>query len=97
MLFITLMNFTDSGVRNIKDTVERAKAFREMAHSKFGVIVRDVLWTLGDYDLIAITDAPDEETATALALALSSLGNVKAQTLRAYSAREMSGILAKMS
>ena len=97
MLFITLMNFTDLGVRNIKDTVGRAKAFREMAHSKFGVEVRDVLWTLGEYDLMAITDAPDEETATALALTLSSKGNVKAQTLRAYNAKEMSEILAKMS
>lgn len=97
MLFITLMKFTDLGVRNIKDTVLRVKSFREMAHSKFGVEVRDVLWTLGDYDLIAITDAPDEETATALALALSSLGNVKAKTLRAFNAKEMNEILAKMS
>jgi len=97
MLFITFMNFTDLGVRNIKDTVARAKTFREMAHSKFGVVVRDVLWTLGDYDLLAITDAPDEKTATALALALSSLGNVKAQTVRAFNASEMSEILAKIS
>ena len=97
MLYITLMNFTDLGVRNIKDTVGRAKAFREMAHSKFGAEVRDILWTLGDYDVIAITDAPDEETATALALALSSLGNVKAHTLRAFNAKEMSEILAKIS
>jgi len=97
MLFITLMNFTDLGVRNIKDTVGRAKSFREMAYSKFGVEVRDVLWTFGDYDVMAITDAPDEETATALALALNSLGNVKAQTLRAFNAKEMNGILAKMS
>jgi uncharacterized protein with GYD domain len=97
MLFITLMNFTDQGVRNVKDTVERAKSFREMAKSKFGVEVKDVLWTLGEYDVVTITDAPDEETATALSLALSSLGNVKTQTLRAFTAEEMSGILAKMS
>ena len=97
MLFITLMNFTDLGVRNIRDTVGRAKAFREMAHSKFGVEVRDILWTLGDYDLIAISDAPDEESVTALALALNSLGNVKAKTLRAFNSKEMNDIIAKMS
>ena len=97
MIFITLMNFTDLGVRNIKDTVGRAKAFREMAHSKFGVEIRDIYWTLGDYDVIAITDAPDEETATALALALNSLGNVKAHTLRAFSSKEMKEIIAKIS
>jgi len=97
MLFVTLMNFTDQGSRNVKDTLGRSKAFTEMAESRFGVKVKEIYWTLGGYDIVTVTDAPDEETATALALALSSLGNVKTQTLRAFTAGEMSGILAKLS
>ena len=97
MLFISLFNFTDQGVRNVKDTVKRGNAFRETAESKFGVKVRELYWTLGQYDVVAVTDAPDEETATALALSLGALGNVKTQTLRAFTAEEMNVILAKMS
>ena len=97
MLFVILMNFTEQGVRNVKDTVERAKAFKEMAESKYDVKVREILWTLGKYDLIAITDALNEEKATALALSLGILGNVKTQTLRAFTAQEMSSIIAKIA
>ena len=97
MLFVILMNFTDQGARNVKDTVKRANAFRKAAESKFGVQVREIYWTLGEYDLVAVTDAPDEETATALALSLGALGNIKTQTLRAFTAEEMNVILAKMS
>lgn len=97
MLFVILMNFTEQGVRNVKDTVERAKAFKEMAESKYDVKVKEILWTLGQYDLIAITDALNEEKATALALSLGILGNVKTQTLRAFTAQEMSSIIAKIA
>lgn len=97
MLFVILMNFTEQGVRNVKGTVERAKAFREMAESKYDVKVKEILWTLGQYDLIAITDALNEEKATALALSLGILGNVKTQTLRAFTAQEMSSIIAKIA
>ena len=97
MTFITLMKFTDQGIRNVKDTVERAKSFTEGAESKFGVKVKELYWTLGEYDLVGITDCPDEETATAMALSLGSLGNVRTLSMRAFTAKEMSGILAKMS
>ena len=97
MTFITLMKFTDQGIRNVKDTVERAKSFIEAGESKFGVKIKEIYWTLGEYDLVSITDAPDEETATALALSLGTLGNVRTLGMRAFNAEEMSGILAKIS
>ena len=97
MIFVGLLKFTDQGIQNVKDTTERAKSFIEEAESKFGVKVKEVYWTLGEYDVVIIEDAPDEETATALAFSLGSLGNVRTQTLRAFTAEEMSSILTKIS
>lgn len=92
---IALCNFTDQGLRSIKDTTKRADAVKEAA-SKFGAKMTQIYWTLGQYDLVAIIEAADEASATAFALAISSAGNVRMQTLRAFSKDEMSGILAKM-
>jgi uncharacterized protein with GYD domain len=62
----------------------------------FGVTVKDIFWTQGRYDVVAITDAPDELSATALNLSLSALGNVRTESLRAFSAEEMAKITAKV-
>ena len=94
--YIMLANFTDQGIRNVKDTVKRAEAFRELAKGA-GVTVKDLYWTLGQYDIIAIADAPDEATVTALGLTLGKSGNVRTQTLRSFSADDMKKILAKVS
>ena len=96
MLYVILMNFTEQGVRTVKDTVKRAKAFRAMAEKEFKTEVKDLFWTLGAYDVMALVDAPDEQTVTALALSLAAKGNVKTQTLRAIDEKEMSGILRKI-
>lgn len=93
--YVLLLNFTDQGVRNAKDTTKRAEAFKSIA-DKAGAKVKDVYWTLGQYDGVLIFDAPEEATATALGLSLGSLGNVRTQTLRAFSAEDMGRILAKM-
>jgi uncharacterized protein with GYD domain len=94
--YVMLANFTDQGIRNVKDTVKRAEAFRELAKGA-GVTVKDLYWTLGQYDIIAIADAPDETTVTALGLTLGKSGNVRTQTLRSFSADDMKKILAKVS
>jgi uncharacterized protein with GYD domain len=93
--FIVLGNFTEQGVRNAKDTVKRADAFKEMAR-KAGVTVKDVYWTLGRFDVVAVCEAPDDETATALTLNLGALGNVRTQTLRAFTQADMGKIIGKM-
>jgi uncharacterized protein with GYD domain len=94
--FVMLASFTEQGVRNVKETAKRADAFRQMAE-KVGVTIRDVYWTLGPYDVVAVGEAPDDETATALSLSLASLGNVRTQTLRAFSRNEMDAIVRKMA
>jgi uncharacterized protein with GYD domain len=93
--YIALSNFTDQGMRNIKDTTKRADAVKEAA-SKFGAKMTQLYWTLGKYDLVAIIEAPDDTSATAFALAIGMAGNVRLQTMRAFSKDEMDGILGKM-
>ncbi len=90
--YVILANFTDQGIRNVKDTVKRADVFKEMAKKK-DVKVRDMFWTLGAHDVVAIIDAPNDEAITGLGLALGMQGNVRTQTLRAYSASEIGKIL----
>jgi uncharacterized protein with GYD domain len=94
--YVMLLNFTDQGIRNVKDTTKRVDAIRELAKS-VGVTVRDIYWTLGQYDIIAILDAPDEVAATALGLSIGKAGNVRTQTLRAFSQVEMGPILSRVT
>jgi uncharacterized protein with GYD domain len=94
--YVMLVNFTDQGIRTAKDTLKRTEGFRDMA-KKLGVTVREVFWTQGQYDIVAITEAPDEISGTALNMSLCTLGNVRTQTLRAFSAAEMKQIIAKMA
>ncbi|MEJ6846697.1 GYD domain-containing protein [Sinorhizobium fredii] len=93
--YVLLADFTDQGVKAVKDTVKRAEAFRQMAE-KSGVTVQALFWTLGQYDVVVVAEAPDDNTATALSLSVASLGNVRTQTLKAFDAEEMKKILAKM-
>jgi uncharacterized protein with GYD domain len=92
--FITLGNFTDQGIRNVKETTKRAKAFRDMA-KKLGLTVKDIYWTMGQYDVVTISEGPDEAAMSAL-LSAGALGNIRTQTLRAFSAEEMGKIIGKM-
>lgn len=94
--YIALANFTDQGIRSIKDTTKRADAVKEAA-KKFGASMTQIYWTLGKYDLVTIIEAPNDEAATAFALAVSSAGNVRMQTLRAFGKDEMNGILSKLA
>ena len=94
--YVTLANFTDQGVRNAKDTLKRAEAFKEMA-KKHGVTVKEIYWTQGQYDIVSIMEASDELAATALALTIGGLGNIRTQALRAFSADDMKTIIGKMA
>lgn len=93
--YIALVNFTDQGVRYIRQTTERAKGLLSAA-SKVGVTIKDIYWTMGPFDALFIADAPDDETMTTLAISLGSLGSVRTQTVRAFSAEEMNSILGKL-
>jgi uncharacterized protein with GYD domain len=93
--YILLMNFTDQGIRKIKDTPKRADAFKDMA-KKCGTTVKDVFWTLGEYDVVAIVEAPDDISMTALGLSSGALGNVRTQTLRAFTQGEIKTVVDKI-
>ena len=93
--FIALGNFTDQGIRSVKDSTKRADAVRELA-KKYGATLKEIYWTLGRYDVITVIEAPNDEAATAFALAVGSAGNVRTESLRAFSKEEMNGILAKL-
>jgi uncharacterized protein with GYD domain len=92
--YVSLINWTDQGVKNYKDTVDRADAAREIAE-KLGGRFEEIYWTLGAYDIVAISEFPDDETGTAFLLAVAAIGNIRTTTLRAFDADEMRGIISK--
>ena len=93
--YVVLANFTDQGIRSARDSPKRAEAFKKMAET-FGVAVKELFWTQGRFDVVTILDAPDELSAMALSLSLSALGNVRTESLRAFSAADMMNIVDKM-
>ena len=94
-MYVSLIQFTDQGIRNVKDTIKRGDAAMADAE-RMGMKIIEELWTMGAYDVVVLFDAPDDETMTAFALKLGSLGNVKTQTMRAFRSEEMESILAKV-
>jgi uncharacterized protein with GYD domain len=92
--YVSLLNWTDQGIVNFKDTVDRYEAAREAAAAR-GITFKDVYWTVGQHDLVSVVEAPDEETATAFILGLAAQGNLRSTTLRAFSADEMRAVIAK--
>ena len=93
--YVILLNWTDQGVKNSRDTIKRAKAFRALIESRGGKL-REHLYTLGEYDIVMVTEFPDDETATAAVLSLAKLGNVRTKTMRAFTDGETAGIIAKL-
>ena len=93
--YVGLIQFTDQGIRNIKDTVKRGEAAIAEAE-KMGVKIVEEFWTMGAYDVVVMFEAPDDETMSAFMLKIGSFGNVKSTTLRAFRRKEMEDILAKI-
>jgi uncharacterized protein with GYD domain len=94
--YVVLGKFTDQGIRTVKETTKRADAFKEMAKGA-SITVKDILWTQGRYDVVTVLEAPDEAAFMSLQLSLGSRGNLRTETLRAFSADEMTKIVGKMS
>lgn len=92
--FISLVNFSDQGIRNVKDSPERYEAFRAMAE-KVGIKVKGFYYTMGRYDMVLILEGSDEAAMTAM-LKVGSLGNVRTETLRGFSVEEMRKMIGKM-
>lgn len=93
--YVSLFKFTDQGIKNVKGTLDRAQQARA-AMEKAGGRMTAIYWTQGRYDLVAISEWPDEEAATAFLLQLGMAGNVRTETLRAFDEPTMQRVLAKV-
>ena len=93
--YVILLNWTDQGARNSRDTLKRAQAFGAAIQNRRGK-VREHLYTFGEYDVVMVTEFPDDDTAAAAALALSELGNVRTKTTRAFTNQEAAGIIVQL-
>lgn len=94
--YVVLIDWTEQGVRNFKESVDRYEAARDQLEG-LGVQFADIYWTLGVHDIVAVADAPDDETLAAGMLATAAAGNIRTTTLRAFSGDEMRAIANRVS
>jgi uncharacterized protein with GYD domain len=93
--YITLVQFTDKGIQAAKQTTQRVADWAATVQP-MGVSIKQMYWTLGQYDQVCVFDAPDDETAGSALLAADMLDNIRTQTMRAFTTSEMDNILAKV-
>jgi uncharacterized protein with GYD domain len=93
--YIGLLNFTDKGIQTIKQSTQRAAAAKEIGKS-MGVNMKEIYWTMGSHDIVCVLEAQDEAALTAFNLAIAMQGNVRTQSLRAFTAAEMDAALKKL-
>ena len=94
--YVSLIKWTEQGVKNVKDTVKRLRHAEE-GIEKMGGRLLSVYFTQGKYDIVVTSEWPDDETANAFLLSLAAAGNVRSQTMKAYSTEEMERIISKMT
>ena len=93
--YVSLMKWTDQGVQRVKETLTRTEQARQRIEQGGGRLV-DIWWTQGAYDVIAVTEWPDDESASTFMLALGMGGTIRTQTMRAYTREEMQRIIPKL-
>jgi uncharacterized protein with GYD domain len=92
--YISLVQLTDKGIQAAKETTQRVTDWAAKVKS-MGVSIKDMYWTLGHYDQVCVFAAPDDETAASVLLSADMLGNIRTQTMRAFTSSEMKKILDK--
>jgi uncharacterized protein with GYD domain len=95
MLFISSLNWTDQGIRNVKDAPKRAQAARDIA-KKVGVDIKELYLTSGETDMVAILETDNGDNAAKFAMAIGALGNVRSRTARAWTASEMQKLISEL-
>ena len=90
--YVLLFNWTEQGIKTVKETVNRYDQARESLE-QLGLRLSDAYWTVGPYDIVGIGEAPDDETASVATLALASQGNLRTTTLRAFGPDEMRAVV----
>jgi uncharacterized protein with GYD domain len=94
-IYITLYNWTDQGIKNVKDAPARIRATCQSAEAAGGKVL-GVFLTMGEYDLVSISEVPDDETYAATLLAQGRMGNVRSKSLRAFTAEEFESIVSRL-
>jgi uncharacterized protein with GYD domain len=92
--YIILISWTDQGIRNVKETAKRAEAARKAAEKLGGKL--ELYYTVGEYDIVALAEAPSDEVEMQLLLQIGTLGNVRTKTLKAWTESEAAKIVAKL-
>ncbi|GAA4218754.1 GYD domain-containing protein [Actinocatenispora rupis] len=93
--YISLINWTDQGIRTFGESLNRAEVAKQAAQ-RLGGTLTETYWTVGAYDIVAVSEFPDDESGTAFLLQLGALGNVRTTTLRAFDSDEMARVLDKL-
>lgn len=93
--YISLVNWTDQGIRNVKESPQRLGAFKKAVEAAGGKVTGFYL-TMGRYDMVVITESPSDEAAAALILSIGSLGNIRTETMKAFPEAEYRNIIAKV-
>jgi len=92
--YISLVNWTEQGIRTVKESTKRVDTVNALA-SKLGAKM-DVFYTMGEYDIVAVTEAPNDDAAMQLLLEIGKVGNVRTKTLKAWTVAEATKVLAKL-
>jgi len=95
MLFICMINWTEQGIRAVKDSPKRTKAAKELA-GKLGVEIKQLYLTSGDSDLLVILEAANGDAVAKFALAVGAQGSVRTRTFRAWSETEYQKLVAEL-
>jgi uncharacterized protein with GYD domain len=90
--YVSLINWTEQGIKNFRETTQRAHDFTGLVEAAGGR-VRELLWTVGGYDIVCVVDFPDDEAGVAALLQVGSAGSIRSTTMRAFNAEEMAGII----
>lgn len=92
--YISLVNWTEQGIKTVKESPKRVDSVNALA-SKLGAKM-DVFYTMGEYDIVAVTDAPNDDVAMQLLLEIGKIGNVRTKTLKAWTTAEATKVIAKL-
>ena len=94
--YVSLINWTEQGIKNFRESTKRAEDFTKLVEASGGR-VRELLWTVGAYDIVSVVEFPDDESGVAALLRQGSAGNIRTNTMRAFAAGEMESIGARSS
>ena len=92
-IYVSLVKWTDQGIKDYRTTVDRARDYAALVE-RHGGRARELLWTIGEYDVVTVAEFPDDDTAVAAMLQVGALGNVRTTTMRALDADQMTRIIA---